>query len=410
MHELWIKWEKLNEWEPETCEGGAFKTLTKNGCPFDCGLCPNHLRKACFVVMEVTNKCNLNCPICFANANMSGYDYEPDLETVEFMYESILNYECGCSAPIIQISGGEPTIREDLPEIISLGKEYGFRILLNTNGIRIAEDFEYLKNLKGCGLDAIYMQFDGVSDDVYIKLRRRTLLDLKVKAIQNCAKAGVSVILVPTILKEINLTQVGEIVRFAGKWTPTVKGVMFQPISYFGRYPRTPSDKDRITIPDMLKAIEHQTAGMVKMSNFLPIKGGIGCEAHCGFACLTIVKKNELTPITRFPEDIDGFLDIRRTYKGVKKTKHLRELLTKYWTPLGPEAQTTSENDDFQYLSIAGMHFQDVWNIETRRLIKCCIHVVTPNGYLIPFCIFNITNVEGRTLYRDKYLNSIIVG
>ena len=147
--ELWAIWERFNDWEPEQFDEYYFKMTSEKGCPFDCGLCPEHLRKPCFIVMEATNKCNLNCPVCFANANMKSYTYEPDIEILDEMYKHILKYEIGdnpqstdldintligycrnsMSLPAIKLSGGEPTIRDDLPDIVYLGKKKEVSIL-----------------------------------------------------------------------------------------------------------------------------------------------------------------------------------------------------------------------------------------------------------------------------------------
>jgi uncharacterized radical SAM superfamily Fe-S cluster-containing enzyme len=417
--ELWAIWERFNDWEPERFDEYYFKMTSKRGCPFDCGLCPEHLRKPCFIVMEVTNKCNLDCPVCFADANMKSYTYKPSIEILDEMYKHILKYEIGdnsqsihldvnsligccrnnTSLPVIKLSGGEPTIRDDLPDIIYLGKKKGFNIVLDTNGVRIAKDTKYLERLKDSGLDLIYLQFDGVSDNVYYKLRKANLFKIKVKVLENCLKIGLPVILVPTIVDKVNLDQVGEIIFFASKYSRAVKGVMFQPISYFGRYPEDIFG-NRVTIPDMLHAIEQQTGGSIKISNFIPIRAGVGCEAHCGFSSLVVVKDSKLVPVTSLPKNIDKYLETRTTISRETRTpKHSREVLRKYWF------STNAEDSHDNYLWISGMHFQDVWNIDIRRLRKCCIHEITPSGHLIPFCIFNLTNLKGETLYRDKFLN-----
>lgn len=418
----WMMWNAIQDWEPEHFEGEAFRTTVKSGCPFDCGLCPTHLRKACFVVMEVTSRCNLTCPVCFADANRKKYIYEPDLATIIDMYKTILKFECGQSVPSIQISGGEPTVRDDLPEIISIGKKLGLNhILLDTNGIRIAKDLSFLQTLKESGLDTLYLQFDGVTDDIYLKLRGEELTKIKVEAIKNCAKTDVGVVLVPTVVGGVNLHQVGDIIEFAMKWMPTVRGIMFQPMSHFGRYPNQISDDTRITVTEMLKAVEEQMGGKIQANNFVPIRYGSGCESHCGFACMIGVKGSEITPFTHFPTDLEKFVDEKGKWKG---PKHERTFLKKYWSPClcklivdsvacdcgfltkSQNANTlkpdTTEIDDC--LSIGGMNFQDVWNIDTRRVKRCCIHVVTPGGYLVPFCLFNVTNIDGGTLYRDNML------
>ncbi|MEM2254059.1 MAG: radical SAM protein [Candidatus Bathyarchaeia archaeon] len=410
----WVLWDKLNDWEPERFEGEENATEVSMGCPFDCGLCPQHLRKACIIVAEVTNRCNLTCPVCFASAN-ERYVYDASIDAVENMLKTVLRYECKNTVPTVQISGGEPTIRDDLPEIVDTAKKLGIEhIMVNTNGIRIAKDKKFLRCLKESGVNVIYLQFDGVTDDVYLKLRGINLMDVKVKAIKNCAELGIGVVLVPTVVKDINFHQIGDMITFAKRWVPTVRGVHFQPISYFGRYPYQPNNDSRITIPDMLNAIEKQTNEEIRASNFVPINMGRGCEAHCSFTNVSILTEGRsLLPITDFPSEND----ILKNGSGrdvASGPKHARKEIRNYWKSVGESACTCSckfYTGDFgelaeclqeYYLSISGMIFQDVWNIDTKRCKKCCIHLVTPDGRLVPFCTFNITNVEGKTLYRDQ--------
>jgi len=411
----WIRWDKLNDWEPEHFEGKESVTEVSRGCPFDCGLCPQHLRKACIVVMEITNRCNLNCPVCFASAN-DRHVYDDYIDTIENMFKTVLRYESEITVPTVQISGGEPTIRDDLPEIVTLGKELGIEhIMIDTNGVRIADDKEYLCHLKESGVDAIYLQFDGVTDDVYLKLRGINLMDLKVEAIKNCAEMGIGVVLVPTVVRDVNLHQMGDIIRFAKRWIPTVRGVHFQPISYFGRYPHQPKNHRRVTTPDVLNAIERQTCGEIRADNFVPVRLGMGCESHCSFTNISILTEgNKLLPLTNFPSEkrMREIKDYRDEHSG---PKHAREIIKEYWKSIDePSSEIctckfyTGNFDELVeclqrcYLSISGMPFQDVWNIDTRRLKKCCVHVITPDNRLIPFCAFNVTSVHGETLYRKQ--------
>lgn len=237
------------------------------GCPYDCGLCPEHIQDSCVVLIEVTERCNINCPVCFSNSRGNN-PLDPELDIIREMYETILD---SGGYPSIQLSGGEPTIRDDLPEIVRLGRSMGFdHIQINTNGIRLADDIDYLQRLKDSGASVIYLQFDGMTDEVYRHIRDRDLLETKLRAIINCEKVKIGIILVSVLIPRVNDGQIGDIIRFAKKWIPTVRGVHFQPISYFGRYPELPKDEDRITIPEVLKALEDQTGGELKMENFVP--------------------------------------------------------------------------------------------------------------------------------------------
>ena len=266
---IWRGAEHYPEWDRPGRPGGPKKRLTpiERGCPYDCGLCPKHKQDTCTVLMEVTNRCDLSCPICFASSNELPI-YQPDLREIKGMYQTIL--ESGGPYPI-QLSGGEPALRDDLPEIVGLARDLGFdHIQVNTNGVRLAEDLDYLLALKDSGTSVIFLSFDGVSNGVYRQLRGIELLDLKIQVLKNCSEAKMGVILVPTVIPGVNFQEIGEIIQFAKGWIPTVKGVHFQPISYFGRYPGAPEDEDRITIPDVLRALEVQTEGEVKFKNFIP--------------------------------------------------------------------------------------------------------------------------------------------
>ncbi|MFR5780564.1 MAG: radical SAM protein [Oscillospiraceae bacterium] len=183
----------------------------KRGCPFDCGLCDEHRSGTCTSILEITYRCNMNCNICFADANAE--KFEPDMAQIRKMYAAALGSNRYCS---VQLSGGEPTVRDDLPEIVRLGKEMGVAHLqVNTNGIRIAREPEFLERLRDAGLDLIYLQFDGLDDGIYRTIRGREMLDIKLKAIENCEKAGVGILLVPVVIPGVNLHRLGEIVRFA---------------------------------------------------------------------------------------------------------------------------------------------------------------------------------------------------
>jgi len=272
-----------------SCEGGSGPlhnfTNVDRGCPYDCGLCPEHWTRACSMVMEITLRCNLSCPICLASSSRN-VEYEPDMDVIRGMYEAVMEGVGPCT---IQISGGEPTVRNDLPQIVALGRETGFNhILINTNGVRIARDPSYLEHLKDSGTSAIYLQFDGVTDTVYRYIRGQKLLDIKQRVLDNCAREGVGVILVPTIVPSVNDHQLGDIVQFAKNWIPTVKGIHFQPVSYFGRYPHPPGDEDRMTIPDVLDALGRQTGGELRPEDFVPSRCG---ASHCSFSSLFVLKE-----------------------------------------------------------------------------------------------------------------------
>ncbi|MDY0264522.1 MAG: radical SAM protein [Sulfurospirillum cavolei] len=372
-------------------------TPIEKGCPFDCGLCSAHRQHTCTALIEVTKRCNLKCRFCFADA-LDAPNEDPSLEQLRFQFESIFKVSGACN---IQLSGGEPSVRNDLDAIVRIGREAGFSFIqLNTNGIRLAQDEAYVKALKEAGLSSVFLQFDGVDDAIYRHLRGRALFELKCQAIENCKKYGIGVVLVPTIVPKINDHHIGEIVRFAIGRSPAVRGVHFQPVSYFGRIPNPPKDEDRITLPEVMDALCEQTDGMISLASLQPP----GCEnALCSFNGNFLIEEGVLKPVTKRAACCSQ--ESEKAEVGAAKAK---AFVARNWSY---QKQTPSEtlsdwdkilsaiqNNSF---SLSGMAFQDVWNVNLERIRDCCIHVSTAEGKLIPFCMYNLTNTRGESLYRD---------
>lgn len=380
----------------------SFTTVDK-GCPYDCGLCPEHWTRACTMVLEITLRCNLRCPVCFASAD-ENRKYEPDIEVIRGMYEAAME---GVGACTIQLSGGEPTVRDDLPQIIALGREVGFsHILINTNGVRIARDPDYLRRIKDAGASAIYLQFDGVTDDVYRYTRGRNLFDVKRQALANCALEKIGVILVPTIVPSVNDRQLGDIIQFAKSWIPTVKGVHFQPISYLGRYPHPPGDEDRITIPDVIRALECQTDGELKWQDFLPRHAQ---DSHCSFSSFFILTQGgKLQAMSNLAR---GRVTGWGSCSEPPPEESSRRFMSRHWQLDESCCQSWGADDFYSrvlnyYLTISCMPFQDVWSLDIDRLRGCCGHVVTPTRQIIPFCAYYLTSSSGQRLYPSSLIEA----
>lgn len=365
------------------------------GCPYDCGLCSEHRQHTCTALIEITQRCNLNCRFCFADS-LESKSEDPSLETIRFQYESILNTSGKCN---IQLSGGEPTLRDDLAQIVAMGVQYGFPFIqLNTNGIRIAKDEVFVKTLKDAGLNSLFLQFDGTDDKIYKKLRGKALLDMKKWAIENCRKYGIGVVLVPTIVPKVNVDNIGDIIDFGIEHSPTVRGVHFQPVSYFGRIPQEPEDEDRITLPEVMDHIHHQSNHMISLESMQPP----GCEnSLCSFNGNYLIEGKVLKPITKRSCCCDkeekaeegankakAFVSRNWSYQKIDKSEILSD-----WDKI----LSSIKNNTF---SLSGMAFQDVWNVNLERIKDCCIHVSTADGKLIPFCMYNLTSQDGSSLYR----------
>ena len=367
----------------------------KSNCPYGCGICENHLQATCCVLIEVTQRCNLGCPICFASSGGEQTADDPDLTTIDGWYEMLM--EKGGSFNI-QLSGGEPTMRDDLPEIICLGKEKGFSFFqLNTNGLRIANEIGYIEKLKESGLSTVFLQFDGFSDKTNFALRGRSIIEDKLRAVQRCREAHIGVVLVPTVMKGANDDELGDILQFAADNMPIVRGVHFQPISLFGRY--SAGEAARITFPELFNKIERQTGGKLKRTDFLPSNAE---HPLCGFHATYTVKDGNWKLLSS-GEDCSC---------GISSDQARRAVANKWTAPeeIVPSEKTSSIDvsflDEFlrerqnTTLAISGMAFQDAYTIDLNRLRRCYIHVVSPEGKLIPFCSYNLSSDTGKTLYR----------
>lgn len=386
-----------------------YSTKVERGCPFDCGLCPEHRQRTCTAILEVAQGCDLHCPVCYADASAAGGP-EPDLALIEKWYKAALRAGAGCN---IQLSGGEPTTRDDLPEIVAMGKDLGFSFIqVNTNGLRLGHDEAYLEALADAGLASVFLQFDAISDSAYKRLRGRPLLKEKLRALEACGRHGIGVVLVPTIVPGLNQDQIGSILKLATEHSPIVRAVHFQPVSRFGRYPASLSAEDRFTLPDLMRAIEEQTSGLFPLASFRPP----GCEnALCSFQGNFLLHKDgRVQALSQghdpccSPSPEPGEQGALRTIARVSRNWAAPEEAKDF--PVAARQPTEPSQpiplDQFialarqRTLSVSAMAFQDVWNLDMDRVRDCCIHVVAPDGRLIPFCLYNLTSSRGRSLYR----------
>ena len=231
-----------------------FSTEVKDGCPLDCGLCPEHKQHMCLGLIEVNTACNLSCPVCFANA---GIGYSLTLQQVEGMLDRFVEIEG--DPEVIQFSGGEPTIHPQILDMIQAAKDRGIRqVMINTNGVRIARDDRFLEGLAKLN-PVVYFQFDGLRSETYPTLRGEDLLDLKMRALDRLNDAGLNAVLVAAVERGVNEDEVGPIIEFGLKH-PAVRGVVLQPVTHVGRHIEF-DPMQRVTIPDVIHGIVDQTNG-----------------------------------------------------------------------------------------------------------------------------------------------------
>jgi len=407
------------------------QTSSNDECPLNCGVCDEHESQTILGLIDVTNRCNLKCPICFANAAVSKQLYEPSYEEIRKMLQNLRSNE-PVPTPAIQYAGGEPTVRKDIVDLIKLAKEEGFsHTQIATNGLRLARNPDLARELKEAGLNTVYLQFDGITEEPYFKIRNKDLLSTKLKAIENCRKVDLGIVLVPTIVKGINDDQIGDIIKFAVDNIDIIRGVNFQPVSFAGRTPSDEVEQQRITIPDFEKLVEKQTDSKIMVEDFHPassvfpisefieaIEGEkqviFTCHPHCGAATYIFVDEGEIIPITQFV-DVDRFFnllsksaeDIREggiTGKAktvARATMELPRTIDRSKAPSSVDIKNILTSifkersydalGDFHHntLLIACMHFMDPWNFDQDRVRRCVIHYAVPDGRIIPFCSMN---------------------
>lgn len=358
-------------------------------CPRSCGLCDEHESAGCCVLLELTDRCDLKCPVCFASAG-EGEGRDLPLEDVARLYDMLM----ARGGPFnIQLSGGEPTMRDDLPEVVRLGRERGFTFFqLNTNGLRLASEAGYAEELREAGVSCAFLQFDGLRPETYTRLRGRDLAAEKLRAIDNCAAAGLPVVLVPTLVPGVNVDEIGGILRFALGRGKAVRGVHFQPVSYFGRC-ELPEPETRLTIPRVIREIEAQTGGAMKFADF----GGGGAESPwCSFHA----------SYRKLPGGGLKALPRRDSACCCKKSSEARDFVAGRW---GAEAGPAAEEDGFDRFlrealentfTVSGMAFMDADSLDLERLRRCYICEADAERGMVPFCSYNLTARDGRALYR----------
>ena len=380
-------WQGKLDWESWLLEAPPLAEGIALCCPVSCGICREPESGTCCALREVTERGNLPCRFCFARGG-EGIE-EPPLDELKAAIRDIVRQ---CGQPLLQLSGGEPTLRDDLDELVRYAKEAGCSyVQLNTNGIRLAMDPDYARRLKEAGLDIVFLQFDGTREDIYESLRGMPLLEIKKEAIRVCGELRIGVTLVPTVVRGINDDNLGELIAFACAMAPAVRGIHFQPVSYFGRYPGTPGTSDRYTLDQLMADISDQAG--IPLESFMPSR----CDHPlCGFhADFLIEPSGALRPLTSITHSSHS--------RGCARDN--REYVARHWRRAPEEPAPAGDFSDemdfdtFLYrlrhnsLALSAMAFQDAMDIDLERLSRCSLHVYE-NGKLLPFCGKYLTPVK----------------
>ncbi|MFB6303027.1 MAG: radical SAM protein [Haloferacaceae archaeon] len=355
---------------------------------------------ACLAVVEVTEDCNLSCSYCFASSGPGGR--ERPFEEVVDLFDTVRR---GGGPRPLQLSGGEPTVRDDLPALIERAREMGFEhVQVNTNGLRLAGEDGYAERLADAGLTAIYLQFDGLSPETYEAIREVDIADEKRSAVAACRRADLPVVLVPTVVPGVNDNEMGDVVRFALDNRDVVASVNFQPVAHFGRYE---SHDGRFSLDQAASRLAEQMDA-VDARDLLPIPC---CSSYCQLATALLPDGDDgAVPLTGFlgPDALDSL-------SGMVDEADWLELMA--GTPVGGatacsaagccglDAAVPGDADDLldAVLPVSITGFMDADAADADRLENCCISVPTPDGDLVPFCAYNMTTEDGRYALRERY-------
>lgn len=385
----------------------------KKGCPEDCGLCEAHRQHTCVGVIEIIDRCNQDCPVCFTDSKNS---FTLPLERVKELID--LYVKCEGEPEVLQISGGEPTLHPDIIEILEYAGQMGIIYpMLNTNGLKLADrDFaerisQTMQNEMHLKKPLIYLQFDGLSDETYKALRGRPLIDIKMKALKNCRELGMNVTLVPTIVSGINEHEIGPIIDLALS-DSNIKMVNFQPSTQTGRYELDDKENKRITIPEILNEIETQTKGVITKNSFI----NIPCPHPTCSVCSYIYKDGEKVMLLTELFDMDDYMHniVNRSVPDpglLSKVNKAIDTLLSMSAVMG--SQSTEKaictscgiaipniGELIDNVTLISVHaFMDEHNFDLKRAQKCCVTEILPNGQMIPFCVYNI-------LYRKQFTST----
>jgi 7,8-dihydro-6-hydroxymethylpterin dimethyltransferase len=387
------------------------QTEVDRGCPHDCGICPDHAQHTCLGIIEINTACNLDCPICFADSGTGPQEhaYSLTLERVESMLDAFVAAEGEPEA--VQLSGGEPSIHPQILEMLAAARGRGIPlVMLNTNGIRLARDPRFALALAEVGVH-VYLQFDGFDAATQRAIRGRPLTEEKLRALERCAEAGVSVSLAAAIERDLNEHEVGAILRF-GVEHPAVNGVFFQPVTHSGRYRADTDPLDKLTNHEVIEAICDQLPEWFRYADFVPVPC---CSPTCRSATFALYDGSDLVPLPRLV-DVENYLDYV-TNRAVPDLE-VREALEGLWSAKaaggsGPAAErlecvacATAMPPELREVAAKGFmvviqDFQDPYTLDVTKLRKCCVSEITPDGRLIPFCAYNSVG------YREQLRESL---
>jgi 7,8-dihydro-6-hydroxymethylpterin dimethyltransferase len=381
-------------------------TPMRLGCPWDCGLCPDHEQHSCLAIVEITSACDLACPVCYASSSAGGAHLP--LSQIEHMLDAVVANEGRVN--VVQISGGEPTLHPELFAVLDAAKARPIQhLMLNTNGRRIARDPAFVERLASYapGFE-VYLQFDSIRPETLRRLRGADLSDVRRRAIEALNRHKISTTLVVTLTKGQNDAEIGEVLEFALA-QPCVRGVTFQPIQAAGRLDGFAPANDRMTLTEIRSAILKQH------SLFAPEDlVAVPCHTDALAMGYAVRRGQELVPLSRLvdPRRLLGLGGNTICYEqDAQLRQHVLRLFSASANPdsaagdlnglcCAPEAIGSDAAIRYdQVFRVIIMQFMDAWSMDLRSLKRSCVHIVHPDGRLIPFDVYNL-------FYRDRVVQA----
>jgi 7,8-dihydro-6-hydroxymethylpterin dimethyltransferase len=383
---------------------GRFNTATHYGCPYDCGLCPDHEQHSCLTIVEVTDRCNLTCPTCYAESGPSQGRHRT-LAEVERMLDAVVANEG--QPDVVQLSGGEPTLHPDFFAILDAAKQRPIRhLMLNTNGLRIAKDEDFVARLASYQPDfEIYLQFDSLDEAPLRSLRGVDLRSTRLRALEHLNRHQLSTTLVVTLQKGLNDHEVGRIIDFALQ-QPCVRGVTFQPTQVAGRTANFNPATDRLPLTEVRQQILDQSP-VFQPNDLIPVP----CNPDALVMGYALKLDGQVLPLTRFIQP-DELLDNSRNTIVYEQDQRLHQHLLRMFSTANSVDQVAGTdlrelmcclpfikapaNLGYQNLfRVIIMQFIDAYNFDVRAIKKSCVHIVSKDYKIIPFETMNL-------FYRDE--------
>jgi len=395
-----------------------FNTERRWGCPYDCGLCPEHMQHSCLTLIEVTDHCNLRCPICYADSGPHRPGFR-DLATIERMLDAVVANEG--EPDVVQISGGEPTLHPDFFAILDAAKARPIKhLMVNTNGLRIAKEPEFVERLAGYmpGFE-LYLQFDSLRDEVHQALRGAKLREIRLRALEALNRHGISTTLVVTVKKGLNDGELGGIIDFALK-QPCVRGVTFQPIQNAGRAENYDPARDRLTLTEVRRRILEQSP-LFRPEDLIPVP----CHPDSLAMAYALKLGETLLPLTGLvPPEV--LIEGGRNSIVLEKDEGLRDAVFKLFaTNHSPQSQACSLSDLLcclpQVQAPEGLDYRNVFRVlimafidaegfDLRSVKKSCVHIAQPDGRIVPFDTYNLFYRDDRAQQLERLRRMVEAG